>query len=314
MHISRQDMSNWTIAAARRLGPLIELFRDQIRAGPVVQMDETPVQVLKEPGRENTTGSFMWLARGGPPQAPVCLYHYEQTRGGRYVRDLLIEYQGYLQADGYQVYEKFAAENRGLTLVGCWAHARRKFFEAAKGSKKSGAAHEAMGKIKKLYRLEQELRSKDLDAEVFLIARRAQAEPILDDLNAWLAQKSQSVVPGSLLGKAVGYALKQWDSLIHYLDHPALTPDNNAAENAIRPFVLGRKNWLFNGSPRGADSSCAIYSIIETAKQNGLNPYAYLHYILSQVPKITAPAQWANLLPQNLDPEEINNAPFAGVR
>jgi len=244
----------------------------------------------------------------------VCLYHYEQTRGGGYVRELLSDYRGYLQADGYQVYEKIAAENRALTLVGCWAHARRTFFEAAKGAKKSGAAHEAMGKIKKLYRLEQELGSKGLDEEVFLKARREHAEPILGDLKAWLAKKSQIVVPGSLLGKAVGYALKQWDALVRYLDHPALTPDNNAAENAIRPFVLGRKNWLFNGSPRGADSSCAIYSIIETAKQNGMNPYAYLHYIFSQVPQMTANAEWEELLPQNLDPEEINTAPFAGVR
>ena len=118
----------------------------------------------------------------------------------------------------------------------------------------------------------------------------------------------------SLLGKAVGYVLKQWESLVRYLDHPALTPDNNAAENAIRPFVLGRKNWLFNGSPRGANSSCAIYSIIETAKQNGLNPYAYLHWLFSRVPEITGETEWERLLPQNLDAEEINNAPFPGVR
>ena len=227
---------------------------------------------------------------------------------------LLAGYEGYLQADGYQVYEKIADENENLILVGCWAHARRKFFEAAKGSKKAGAAHEAMGKIKKLYRIEQELRGKGLDDEVFLIERRKQAEPILSEMKKWLAKKAQSLVPGSLLGKAVGYGLKQWDSLVRYLDHQALTPDNNAAENAIRPFVLGRKNWLFNGSPRGAESSCAIYSIIETAKQNGMNPYAYLHYLFSEVPKITEPGGWQALLPQNLDPEAINRAPFAGVR
>ena len=314
MHISRQDMSNWTIAAAKRIMPLIELFRELIRAGPVVQMDETPVQVLKEPGRENTQKSFMWLAQGGAHGSPVCLYHYEQTRGAGYVRDLLSGYEGYLQADGYQAYEKIAAENVGINLVGCWAHARRKFFEAAKGSKKSGAAHEAMGKIKKLYRLEQELRGQDLSDEQFLKARREQVEPLLTDLKAWLTKKSQTVVPGTLLGKAVGYTLKQWDPLVRYLDHAVLTPDNNAAENAIRPFVVGRKNWLFNGSPRGADFSCAIYSVIETAKQNGMNPYAYLHHIFSEAPKITTPDQWHALLPQNLDPEEINSSLHAGVR
>ena len=127
-------------------------------------------------------------------------------------------------------------------------------------------------------------------------------------------KKSLTVVPGSLLGKAVGYTLNQWDALVRYVDHAGLTPDNNAAENAIRPFVLGRKNWLFNGSPRGAESSCAIYSVIETAKQNGLNPYAYLHYIFTRVPKITEAQEWEALLPQNLDPEEVNDALFDGVR
>ena len=314
IHICRQDMSNWTIAAAKRLRPLVELFRALIRAGPVVQMDETPVQVLREPGRLNTSRSYMWLARGGAPSSPVCLYHYSRTRGAEYARDLLADYEGYLQADGYQVYEKIAAESEKIILVGCWAHARRKFFEAAKASKKTGAAHEGMKKIKELYRVEQELRGEDLQEEAFLKARQKKVEPILTDLKGWLAKKSETVVPGSLLGKAVGYALKQWDPLVRYLDHAELTPDNNAAENAIRPFVLGRKNWLFNGSPRGAESSCAIYSVIETAKQNGMNPYAYLHYLFSEVPKITRTEEWEALLPQNLDPEEINSSRFAGVR
>ncbi len=150
IHICRQDMSNWTIAAAKRLRPLVELFRALIRAGPVVQMDETPVQVLREPGRLNTSRSYMWLARGGAPSSPVCLYHYSRTRGAEYARDLLADYEGYLQADGYQVYEKIAAESEKIILVGCWAHARRKFFEAAKASKKTGAAHEGMKKIKDL--------------------------------------------------------------------------------------------------------------------------------------------------------------------
>ncbi len=158
------------------------------------------------------------------------------------------------------------------------------------------------------------MRGEDLEEEAFLKARQKKVEPILTDLKGWLAKKSETVVPGSLLGKAVGYALKQWDPLVRYLDHAELTPDNNAAENAIRPFVLGRKNWLFNGSPRGAESSCAIYSVIETAKQNGMNPYAYLHYLFSEVPKITRTEEWEALLPQNLDPEEINSSRFAGVR
>ena len=313
-HISRQDMSNWTIAAAKRIMPLIGLFGDRIRAGPVVQMDETPVQVLGEPERENTLKSYMWLARGGPPEGPVCLYHYSRTRSAEYPRSLLGGYEGYLQADGYSAYGTLASENRKLRLVGCWAHARRKFFEAGKGNKKAGAAHEAVAKIARLYRIENELREEHLDDEQFLAERRARVEPELENLKNWLSKKALHVVPTSLLGKAVGYTLKQWESLVRYLDHPWLTPDNNAAENAIRPFVLGRKNWLFSGSPRGADASCAIYSVIETAKQNGLNPYAYLNWLFTRTPEITDDAEWEELLPQNLNIDQINNAPFAGVR
>ena len=313
-HIPRQDMSNWTMAVGKRIQPLIDLFRDRIRAGPVVQMDETPVQVLAEPGRENTKKSSMWLARGGPPEAPVCLYHYTPTRSAEYPRSLLGDYAGYLQADGYNAYQTLAAENDDLTLVACWAHARRKFFEAGKGSKKAGAAHEAVAKIRKLYQVETELRAKDLSDQEFLARRREEVEPLLESLKGWLSKKALQVVPNTLLGKAVAYTTKQWDSLVKYLDHPWLTPDNNAAENAIRPFVLGRKNWLFSASPRGADASCAIYSIIETAKQNGLNPYAYLHYIFTRVPEITDEADWEELMPHNVDPDEVNNAPFARVR
>ena len=313
-HISRQDMSNWTMAVGKRIGPLIQLFRDRIRAGPVVQMDETPVQVLAEPGRENTKKSYMWLARGGPPEGPVCLYHYTPTRSAEYPRTLLGNYSGYLQVDGYSAYQTLAAENANLTLVGCWAHARRKFFEAGKGSKKAGAAHEAVAKIRKLYQVETELREKNLSDREFLARRREEVEPLLENLKSWLSKKAVQVVPGTLLGTAIAYTTKQWDSLVRYLDHPWLTPDNNAAENAIRPFVLGRKNWLFSASPRGADASCAIYSIIETAKQNGLNPYAYLHYIFTKVPEISDEAEWEELLPHNVDPDEVNNAPFARVR
>ncbi|MBU8913565.1 MAG: transposase, partial [Spirochaetales bacterium] len=145
----------------------------------------------------------------------------------------------------YQVYEKIAAESEKIILVGCWAHARRKFFEAAKASKKTGAAHEGMKKIKELYRVEQELRGEDPEEEAFLKTRREKVEPILTAMKGWLAKKSLTVVPGSLLGKAVGYTLKQWDPLVRYLDHAGLTPDNNAAENAIRPFVLGRNYAQF---------------------------------------------------------------------
>lgn len=314
IHISRQNMSNWAIGVAKKLAPLIKLFEDRIRGGPFIQMDETPVQVLREPERPATRKSYMWLARGGPPEASVCLYHYAETRGPEYAQSLLEDYTGFVQADAYDVYARIAEAEPGITLVGCWAHARRKFHEASKASKKVGAAHEAVSRIKKLYQVEKELRAKDLDATAFLSARKKQVEPVLESFKQWLAKKSETVVPSSLLGRAVAYTLKEWDKLVRYLDAPGLTPDNNAAERAIRPFVLGRKNWLFSGSPSGATSSCAIYSIIETGKQNGFDPYAYLHYIFAKAPLMTDEVEWESLLPENLEAEHVNKAFLAALR
>jgi transposase len=237
--ISRQDMSNWTIAAATRVNPLIDRFVTLVRNGPLVQIDETPLQVMKEPERANTTKSYMWLARGGPPEQPVVVYHYSQTRGGEYPRSLLNEYTGYVQADGYKVYSMLA-EEIGFTLVGCWAHARRKFHEASKVTKKTGAAEAGLKFIGELYRTERELRAKDLTPEQFVAQRREKSEPILVEFRSWLKDKQKTVIPSTLLGKAVDYTLHEWDALGRYLDRPEITPDNNSAENAIRPFVLGR--------------------------------------------------------------------------
>jgi len=311
--ISRQDMSNWTVRSATLLQPLIRRFRDLIRGGPVVNVDDTRVQVMNEPERSDTTNSFMWLARGGPPDAPVVLYQYSQSRSAEYLRELLSGTQLYMQGDAYSVHELLAKEEAGIIRVGCFAHARRKFHEAAQGSKKAGAAHEGMKYIAHIYRIETELRSEELGDDEFQEMRRTHVMPILEKFHHWLEKKQKAVVPSSLLGKAVNYTLDEWSALIRYLDHPAITPDNNAAENAIRPFVLGRKNWLFSGSPNGAKASCAIYSLIETAKQNGLNPFSYLFYVLDRAPRITDDTEWDQLLPANLTQEIISsNYPVPG--
>jgi transposase len=202
----------------------------------------------------------MWLSRGGPPKHPVCLYHYHERRNAEYPRTLLKDYEGHLQVDGYEVYEQVAGEEPGITLVGCWAHARRKFHEATKASKKAGAAHEGLKWIRKLYRIETDLRAQELPDDLFVAERRKQIEPVLSTFKAWLDKKHDHVLPSSLVGKAVSYTLGQWDKLVRYLDLPDLTPDNNAAEQAIRPFVVGRKNFLFSGSPRGAEASCNLFS------------------------------------------------------
>jgi len=314
VHISRQDMSNWTNKVYLMLQFLEELLKRKIKDGPVIQMDETPVQVLNEKDRSNTAESRMWLARGGPPKNPVIFYQYHSFRNAGYVKDLLEGYSGFLQTDGYQGYDSALKGNSQIIHVGCLAHARRKFVDAAKASKKAGSAQVAVSKIRKIYRIEEELRSKDLSDADFLNQRRTQVKPLLDNLKAWLDDKSAKIRPGSLTGKAVKYTHSQWDKIIRYLDSPYLTPDNNAAERSIKPFVVGRKNWLFSGSPKGARASSLFFSLIETAKANDLNPYGYLKWIFEKVMEMDESFDRETLLPDKAKRDEIQKHVFNGWR
>ena len=298
--ISRQDMSNWQQQAWEKLTPLYEKLKQIIKSGPVLQMDETTVQVMGEEGRKDTQKSYMWLARGGPPIKPVILYEYHETRSAKHVSEFLEGFSGYLQTDGYSGYDTAVRDRPDIIHVGCFAHARRKFFEASQVNKKSGSAEEGIKHIRKLYFLEEELRQKKMSDEEFLIQRKELAEPILNKFKTWLDKRAKEVPPSLLLGKALQYTLGQWDKMTAYLESPYLTPDNNACENAIRPFVLGRKNWLFNKSPDGAKSSCGMYSLIETARQNGLVPLDYLNSLFERCPTAESLEDWENLLPWNI--------------
>lgn len=298
--ISRQDMANWQNIAYNFLFPLKELMKSHLFAGDVINRDETTAQVLGEEGKANTSKSYMWLARGGPPGRPVVYYEYHRSRGSDYVKDFLTDFKGYLQTDGYVGYETALKDRTDIIRVGCMAPLRRRFFEAAKSSKKAGAAQAAVAKIQKFYRIEKDLRAEDLSEKEFVETRKALIEPVADDFKSWLDQKALTQRPSGNLGKAIGYALSQWNNVMGSLEHPNLTPDNNAAENAIRPFVLGRKNWLFSGSPEGARSSCFMFSLIETTRQNGLNPYGYLNYVFSKAPEVKKTGAWEELLPWNI--------------
>ena len=305
IEISRQDMANWTIRAARRLSPLLTLMRDEIRAGPMVNIDETTVQVLDEPGRANTTKSYMWVFVGGAPGRRVIVYQYHPSRAGAVARDFLNGYRGFIQTDGYEGYSSLG-EREGIVHVGCWAHARRKFFEAKSISKKAGSAEEALSRIGSLYRVEKSLRSElKLGSEQFAAERRRQALPILDSFHGWLEERSVQVPPSTLLGKAISYAIGEWPKLVRYLDSPELTPDNNVCENAIRPFVIGRKNWLFSGSPVGAYASAALYSLIETAKANDIEPYLYLRHVFSNLPEGDDLESFRPFLPNSIKKEDL---------
>ena len=301
VELSRRTMSDWMIAAAAACEPLLELLRELLRSGPKLQIDETTVQVLQEPGRDNTTNSYVWVARGGPPETPVLVYRYEPSRGAWVAADIIGDYQGYVQTDGYEGYER-PCSRPGVVHVGCWAHVRRGFKEAAdalgKVSNRAGTAHQALAYIVKLYRIESELSEyRESDPDRFLAERRARVQPVLDKMYAWLRQKQNQVVPSTAVGEAIAFALGQWPKLIRYLDHPLLTPDNNTCEQAIRPFVIGRKNWLFSGSPRGAAASALLYSLIETAKANGREPYAYLRELFEKLPLARTRADYLALLP-----------------
>jgi len=291
----------WQQQAYEKILPLFDLLQKTLKSGPVLQMDETTVQVMGEEGRSDTQKSYMWLSRGGLPGKTVVLYNYRVTRAAYHAKALLESYSGYLQTDGYEGYDAALRGMHGIVHVGCFAHARRYFFEASKATKKPKSAEEGIKFIRKLYHIENEMRETYKDNEkTFLLERKKHAEPVLNDFKIWLLKRKEEVPPTLLLGKAIHYSLSQWDKMAAYLESPYLTPDNNACENAIRPFVLGRKNWLFNKSPDGAESSCGMFSLIETARQNGLIPWNYLNALFEKAPYAESSEDWEKLLPWNI--------------
>jgi len=310
INISRSEMCNWTIKISRTCQDLLELMWNHVRAGPFIQMDETIFQVLKEPGRAAELKSYMWLTIGYKDMKPIVIYHYHPSRSKEIPLHVLKGFSGYLQTDGYAGYNNIGA-SEGIIHVGCFAHARRYFFEALKASANNKSANEGLSLINNIFSIEKKLRI-ELDSEIitkeeFVEKRKEESMPILKKLNNWLIKKNTTVLPKSALGKAVNYSLNEWDKMIKYLDAWFLTPSNNNSENKIRPFVVGRKNWLFAVTPSGAHASATIYSLIETAKANNLDPYKYLKYIFKKIPSVTTEFEKELLLPINLTAEIIND-------
>ncbi|MCP4277695.1 MAG: IS66 family transposase [Gammaproteobacteria bacterium] len=307
VELSRATLANWMIQAGSLVQPIINLLRDRMLEYDILQMDETTVQVLREPGKTAQSKSYLWLQKGGPPNQPVALYDYDPGRSAAVPLQLLEGFKGYLQTDGYAGYNAVVAANN-LIHVGCMAHARRKFSEAVKAqgrNKKRGKAHRGLALIQKLYRIEQKARKQKLNSEQRHALRQKQARPILDEIRIWLDESLPQIPPGSMTGKALGYLNSEWDKLIRYLKDGRLEIDNNSAENAIRPFVVGRKNWLFSTSVRGVKASANLYSLIETAKANGLEPYAYLRYLFTQLPAAESVEDFEALLPGNIEKKQI---------
>ena len=270
-------------------------------------MDETRVKVLNDGREPPGRMSYMWISRGYRERRPIHLFRYHPTRSGEFAAKLLKEYRGYLQTDGYSGYSRIGM-SPGISHVGCFAHIRRKFHEAWETAGKTGTAVEALELIRRIYAVESDLRARlesgSIDAQAFLAKRSGRVEAIVAEFRSWLGSASRSVAPQSALGKAVAYALGQIDKAARFVEHELLTPDTNAAENAIRPFVVGRKNWLFSGNELGAHASAGIYSLIETAKANNHEPFRYLAHIFDHLPLCRSTEEREALLPYRLFPSD----------
>lgn len=299
--ISRTTMANWLIRLSLQLQPLINLMRDHQREGFVTQADETRIQVLKEKTKSINSTKYMWVTLGGPPGQPAVLFDYDPSRSKEVPLRLFDGFSGYLQTDGYAGYAA-VCEKEGIVQVGCWDHARRKFTDAKKGevnnnkkNQKVSKADVALGKIRKLYAIENDI--KPLSPDEKTQQRQVLSKPILEDLKQWLDKNITKVVPGSLIHKAMQYALNQWSKLIVYCDNGLINISNAAAEGAIRPFAVGRKNWMFADTPAGAKASAMYYSLIESAKANGLEPFEYFCYLLKHLPYADTVETLEQLLP-----------------
>jgi len=313
IYLSRAVMAKWMVQAARQCAGLIDLLQAEIRGGPLINIDESPLQVLKEAGRANTTQSYMWVYCGGDLEHPVLLYQYHPTRSGKVALDFLSGYQGYIQTDDFAGYNHLG-QQMGIVHLGCWAHARRKFFKVVQVRKKhrsrrvnpKGLADQGLGYIGKLYRVEKEAIQLELNPNQIYQLRQEKSKPVLESFKDWLTTNQPLTPPTGLLGQAIRYTLSNWNKLIVYIEDGRLRPDNNRVENAIRPFVVGRKNWLFAGSPDGARASATFFSLIETAKANGLEPYGYLRHLFEKLPVTQQTEQGLKtLLPLNIDPDFI---------
>ena len=281
IHLSRQTMSNWILRATEDyLTPVYEQLRKELLKRDVLHADETTLQVLHEPGKKPQTDSYMWLYRtSGDTDKPIVLYEYQPGRGAKHPKEFLAGYKGYLHTDGYAGYHDLGED---ITVVGCWAHLRRKFDEAVKslpkGKSKGSSASQGLAYCNLLFEIEQGLADKTVEERYD--ERLKQAKPVLDAMFAWA--NSRTAAPQSALGKAFHYLKEQWPYLTNYLKDGRLEISNNRAERSIKPFVIDRKNFLFANTPKGATGSAIMFSLIQTTIENGLDPYKYLTWLLKQ--------------------------------
>jgi transposase len=292
--IPANTLCNWFLQAGEVLEPLAIALKDQLNYVGVLQADETPVKVLQD----NIRG-YMWCYHSCEPKNRFVLFKYNDSRSGKVVSDNLKDYQGILQTDGYSGYNGIRVKP-GVINLGCWAHCRRKFADVVKIASSAGKAHEVMKWINKLYQIESTAREQSVDFAMRKKLRQDQAPPILQKIYSLISQATPS--SKSALGSAITYALNQWEYLTRYIDYGEAEIDNNWIENQIRPFALGRRNWLFQGNERSAKTAAFFYSIIQTCRMNNIDARKYLIYVLSQAGNMRrGEANPRDLLPQFID-------------
>ena len=301
--IPRCTLSNWVLKCGASLQPILNIMKKHLLASHYMQCDETTLQVLKEMGKVASSKSYIWVYRTGPPTKEIIIYEYQPNRSGVNASNFLESFSGYLQVDGYAGYEQIMAR-ADITAVYCMAHARRNFIDIVKANKNNKTkAQIGVNYIKKLYNIERNIR--DLDNKYKVKIRQEKAKPILDRLKFWLEETYPKCLPKGPLGKAINYMLYRWEGLTVYLTNGYLNIDNNLIENRIRPFAVGRKNWLFAQNKKGAEAAATIYSIIQTATANNLDVYKYLRYLLTKLPDAICDADIDSLLPVNLTNQDL---------
>jgi transposase len=279
MKLPASTLTDWIGSTCSLLEPLYDLHRELVLSSRYLQADETPIRVQDKDKKGSTHRGYHWVYHA--PQERLVLFDYREGRGREGPMECLKDFKGYLQTDGYAVYDDFGSK-ADITLLHCMAHARRKFDEA-KGNDLARAEH-VLTEMQKLYALERRIREATLSSEEVLELRKKGAVPILDQLKEWMIENYKIVLPKSAIGQALYYSLQRWDKLCVYTTDASLQIDNNLVENAIRPVAIGRKNYLFAGSHAGARRAAMLYSFLGTCKINDINPFDWLRQILEKIP------------------------------